>query len=288
MPQISGGPKGLNKILEGAYSGALGTSKDKGKASRIAWGAAKKAGWHKNKEGKWAKKKHETDTDFDIYTEDITLPEGMESYEQEQAFEVEVEKYAASEPPPQVVPENAPTDTPVTKLSELGQEKDKMVLRRELKSWAYSLTDQQILDTIPLISDMDGNYRAEAANELILEARRRKLTITDGNYLAFTIKDGILMFDIDPALWQLQAGMLDKNQVERDMAAATAALGSNKELMLQYTQLRSQGKSHDEALSMCQKMIAAAIQQPTTPAPDKAPAGVTITITDGKIVGTTG
>jgi len=56
MPQVSGGPKGLNSLLESAYSSCMATSKDKEKCSKVAWSAAKNAGWHKGKDGKWRKK----------------------------------------------------------------------------------------------------------------------------------------------------------------------------------------------------------------------------------------
>lgn len=47
MPKVSGAPKELNNILESAYASAMKKYGDKEKASKIAWGAAKKAGWHK-------------------------------------------------------------------------------------------------------------------------------------------------------------------------------------------------------------------------------------------------
>lgn len=54
MPQIEGGPKGLNSILESAYAGARAQGKDKGTASAIAWGAAKNS--YKKTGGKWVEK----------------------------------------------------------------------------------------------------------------------------------------------------------------------------------------------------------------------------------------
>ena len=57
MPQVSGAPSGLNKILETVYESALKKFKgNKAKASKIAWGAVKNAGWHKSG-GKWTKTK---------------------------------------------------------------------------------------------------------------------------------------------------------------------------------------------------------------------------------------
>ncbi len=55
-PQVKGGPKGLNHILESAYSSCMKKRKDKTKCSKIAWGAAKKAGWSQDEKGKWQKK----------------------------------------------------------------------------------------------------------------------------------------------------------------------------------------------------------------------------------------
>ncbi|MDD2680440.1 MAG: hypothetical protein PHO03_06560 [Candidatus Omnitrophica bacterium] len=56
MPQVSGGPEGLNSILEKTYQACM---KQQGgneeKCSRIAWTAAENEGWHKNKEGEWIK-----------------------------------------------------------------------------------------------------------------------------------------------------------------------------------------------------------------------------------------
>jgi len=55
MPQIEGGPKGLNSILESAYSAAIGSGHDKGTASAIAWSAAKNK-YKQNKNGNWVAK----------------------------------------------------------------------------------------------------------------------------------------------------------------------------------------------------------------------------------------
>lgn len=57
MPQISGGPKGLNEILHSTYFSALKQSKDKGRASAIAWAAAKDE--YRKKGGKWVSKMYE-------------------------------------------------------------------------------------------------------------------------------------------------------------------------------------------------------------------------------------
>lgn len=57
MPQVSGGPRGLNAILEGAYASARSQGHDKGRASQIAWGAAKHS--YKKKGGKWVEKMHD-------------------------------------------------------------------------------------------------------------------------------------------------------------------------------------------------------------------------------------
>jgi hypothetical protein len=60
MPQISGAPTEVNKILEAAYASALKKYPgNKAKASKIAYGALKNAGYEKNAEGKWTKKKKE-------------------------------------------------------------------------------------------------------------------------------------------------------------------------------------------------------------------------------------
>lgn len=74
----------------------------------------------------------------------------------------------------------------------------------------------------------------------------------------------------DAELWLLQEGMLGKNEVERDMADATAQLGNNKELLKAYIQRRSQGESHDVALANVRAMINQAIQQPTLPPDEEA------------------
>jgi len=57
MPQIKGGPKELNKLLERVYRQCMLTRKNETKCSKIAWGAAKNAGWYKDKDGKWKKRK---------------------------------------------------------------------------------------------------------------------------------------------------------------------------------------------------------------------------------------
>ena len=58
MPQVTDGPKELNDLLESVYQSALKQYKgDEGKASAVAWAAAKQAGWEKNeKTGEWEKK----------------------------------------------------------------------------------------------------------------------------------------------------------------------------------------------------------------------------------------
>jgi hypothetical protein len=58
MPQVSGAPEGLNKILETAYAAALKEYKgDKTRASQAAWAAAKAK--YKKVGGKWVPKKAE-------------------------------------------------------------------------------------------------------------------------------------------------------------------------------------------------------------------------------------
>lgn len=54
MPQVNGGPKGLNSILESAYAAARAQGHDKGSASAIAWTTAKEE--YKKQGGKWIKK----------------------------------------------------------------------------------------------------------------------------------------------------------------------------------------------------------------------------------------
>ena len=56
LPQVSDAPAGLNSLLDTVYKKALDQYKgDKGKASAVAWSAAKNSGWFK-KDGKWTKK----------------------------------------------------------------------------------------------------------------------------------------------------------------------------------------------------------------------------------------
>ena len=57
MPQVAGGPKGLNNLLESAYSACIAGGGTETSCSRQAWGAAKAAGWKKDTDGKWVKKK---------------------------------------------------------------------------------------------------------------------------------------------------------------------------------------------------------------------------------------
>lgn len=80
----------------------------------------------------------------------------------------------------------------------------------------------------------------------------------------------------DASLWLLQEGMLNKDEVDRDMENARTELGNNKELLKAYIQYRSQGLSHDEALKNCRAMINASIEQPTGPVPETPPTGIPI------------
>lgn len=59
MPQITGGPKDLNDLLEQVYSNCMKDKKNEGYCTRVAWTAAKNAGWHQNKKGEWKKKSDE-------------------------------------------------------------------------------------------------------------------------------------------------------------------------------------------------------------------------------------
>ncbi len=59
MPTVSGGPKGLNSLLERVYGGCMARTKNAMRCSRIAWSAAKGAGWFKGKDGKWHKRKND-------------------------------------------------------------------------------------------------------------------------------------------------------------------------------------------------------------------------------------
>ncbi len=56
MPQVAGGPKGLNALLHDVYSNCLKTGKGKAVCSASAWSAVRGAGWSKGKDGKWHKK----------------------------------------------------------------------------------------------------------------------------------------------------------------------------------------------------------------------------------------
>jgi len=52
MPKVDGAPKHMNEILESAYATCKADGGDDEKCSKIAWGAAKKAGYVKSG-GKW-------------------------------------------------------------------------------------------------------------------------------------------------------------------------------------------------------------------------------------------
>lgn len=54
MPQVEGGPKGLNAVLESSYASARSQGKGKKLASMIAWSAAKQK--YKKEGGKWVAK----------------------------------------------------------------------------------------------------------------------------------------------------------------------------------------------------------------------------------------
>ena len=57
MPQVSGVPKELNRLLESAYSSCMADKNNKALCSKISWGAARNAGWYKDKDGQWKKRK---------------------------------------------------------------------------------------------------------------------------------------------------------------------------------------------------------------------------------------
>lgn len=57
MPQVSGGPKTLNSLLERVYSSCMARRKNKSMCSATAWSAAKGAGWYRDKDGKWKQRK---------------------------------------------------------------------------------------------------------------------------------------------------------------------------------------------------------------------------------------
>jgi len=56
MPQVTGGPKALNELLESTYSSCVAGGGSKESCSKISWAAAKNAGWYKDKNGEWKKK----------------------------------------------------------------------------------------------------------------------------------------------------------------------------------------------------------------------------------------
>jgi len=56
MPQVTGGPAGLNSLLEQVYNECMKDKKNEGYCSRVAWTGAKNAGWYQNKKGEWKKK----------------------------------------------------------------------------------------------------------------------------------------------------------------------------------------------------------------------------------------
>ena len=79
MPQIEGGPKGLNEILHGAYYGALKDTKDKGKASRIAWAAAKNK--YKKHGGAWVEKMYDDLATLVVALDKVVSKADAEAYE---------------------------------------------------------------------------------------------------------------------------------------------------------------------------------------------------------------
>lgn len=76
MPQVKDAPQGLNNLLESVYQKNVA---DEGaeKASKLAWGAAKKAGWEKS-EDKWSKNEEEVNV---VKCSEIVLPKDMLAYE---------------------------------------------------------------------------------------------------------------------------------------------------------------------------------------------------------------
>jgi hypothetical protein len=56
MPQVAGGPKDLNNLLESVYQSCRSDGGSKTKCSKEAWAAARSAGWRKDDEGNWVKK----------------------------------------------------------------------------------------------------------------------------------------------------------------------------------------------------------------------------------------
>jgi len=79
MPQIKGAPVGLNKILESAYQSCMKDNGDAGKCSKIAYGAASKAGWKKEGD-RWVK--HPEGVDIFVEDKEVKIPEGMQGYEE--------------------------------------------------------------------------------------------------------------------------------------------------------------------------------------------------------------
>ena len=65
MPQIKGGPKSLNVLLERVYADCMSEHNNESRCSAAAWTAARNDGWEKGKDGKWHKKiKKTTGTNF--------------------------------------------------------------------------------------------------------------------------------------------------------------------------------------------------------------------------------
>jgi len=53
MPQVAGGPEGLNELLERVYNRCIKGGGSESRCSQGAWRAAKNAGWRRGKDGKW-------------------------------------------------------------------------------------------------------------------------------------------------------------------------------------------------------------------------------------------
>jgi len=80
MPQVEGGPEGLNSLLESVYNscmtkGELGAER----CAKSAWGAVKNAGW--SKEGEIWKKNTEDGNFMVCKLTEVKLPEGMKAYQ---------------------------------------------------------------------------------------------------------------------------------------------------------------------------------------------------------------
>lgn len=179
MPQVEGGPKGLNALLHSTYSSALSSGHTKETASAIAWSAAKNK--YKKHGEKWVSKIYRDLRDVALITQSEILksPNAHESASKMEHLVFALAKLSEF----MTNPDSAIEDSPIKKsaIEHLStNDVDENPLNREIDRSKVDGIKQHIEDT--------GSIKPLVYVEIDKDGKKAKM-ITDGHHRLVALKE---------------------------------------------------------------------------------------------------